>query len=205
MQVGLRELARAEARVEAGGRAGPASLEILANIDAMALAIDDAGTAGRAAVADIQAIHARLMAGAINGQRIAGAILTTQNRIGGNDWTSCGAEFVPPPPEEVPRLMADLCGAINDDRLPALRRRQRPDGAGTDPCRAPAPRRGTPLCPAGECGAGRGAPALHGRADGIPGGGDRRMDRALRRRGAPGGAAGVGMPGRGGAADRDLA
>src|SRR5579872_5332588 len=35
MHLGLRELARAEAKVETGRRAGPTALEILANIDAM--------------------------------------------------------------------------------------------------------------------------------------------------------------------------
>ena len=51
---------------------------------------------------------------------VAGVIRTQQNWIGGNDHNPCGADFVPPPPEEVPRLLVDLCEAINDDRLPPL-------------------------------------------------------------------------------------
>ena|SRR5690554_307624 len=47
MQLGIRELARAEARIESGGKAGPTALEILANIDAMELAIHEAATVDR--------------------------------------------------------------------------------------------------------------------------------------------------------------
>ncbi len=44
MQIGLRELARAEAKVEAGGSAGPSAMGILANVDAMELALREATT-----------------------------------------------------------------------------------------------------------------------------------------------------------------
>jgi Fic/DOC family protein len=47
MQVGARELARAEARVETGGRVNNTAAEILANIDAMELAIEEAASAER--------------------------------------------------------------------------------------------------------------------------------------------------------------
>jgi hypothetical protein len=42
MQAGVRELARAEARLEAGDKAGISNEGILSNIDAMRFAIDDA-------------------------------------------------------------------------------------------------------------------------------------------------------------------
>lgn len=120
MQVGLRELARAEARVEAGGKVGPVALEILANIDAMELAVHEAARVDRFSVAEITAIHSQLLKRAPNGERIAGKIRASQNWIGGNDYNPCGADFVPPPPEEVPSLLEDLCDAINDDRFPPL-------------------------------------------------------------------------------------
>lgn len=120
MQVGLRELARAEAKVEAGGKAGLTALEILANIDAMELAVNEAAEAERFTVAEVIAVHQRLMKPAPNAERIAGKIRTSQNWIGGNDHNPCGADFVPPPPEEVPGLLDDLCNAINDDLLPPL-------------------------------------------------------------------------------------
>ena len=119
MQMGVRELARAEARADSGGKAGPTALEILANIDAMELAIDAAAAAERFSIDAVLAIHARLMAAAPN-RHIAGRLRTVQNWIGGNDYNPCGADFVPPPPEHVGALMADLCAAIEDDTLPPL-------------------------------------------------------------------------------------
>jgi Fic family protein len=120
MQLGLRELARAEARVETGGKAGATALEVLANIDAMELAVTEAVGRERFGVHEIIAVHRRLMEGAVNGKRVAGRIRREQNWIGGNDFNPCGADFVPPPPEEVARLLDDLCEAINDDRFPPL-------------------------------------------------------------------------------------
>jgi Fic family protein len=38
---------------------------------------------------------------------------TVQNWIGGSDWNPIGADFVPPEPERVPELMADLVDYIN--------------------------------------------------------------------------------------------
>lgn len=119
MQVGARQLARAEARVEAGGKAGATMQEVLANIDAMHLAIDEAAGAPRFGRSELEAIHARLMERALNPEN-AGRIREEQNWIGGNDYTPCGADFVPPPPEYVPDLLEDLFDAINDDRLPPL-------------------------------------------------------------------------------------
>jgi Fic family protein len=119
MQLGLRELARAEARVETGRRAAPSALEILANIDAMELAVHEAATVDRFGVSEIVAIHRRLMENTEN-RSIAGQIRTRQNWIGGNDYNPCGADFVPPPVEHVGALLTDLCDAINDDTLPPI-------------------------------------------------------------------------------------
>lgn len=120
LQLGVRELARAESKAETGQKVAPSALEVLANIDAMQLAVDAATRADVFTVDQITAIHARLMAHAVNAPRIAGAIRTTQNWIGGNDYNPCGADFVPPPPEHVDTLLDDLCCAINDDSLPPL-------------------------------------------------------------------------------------
>ena len=43
-----------------------------------------------------------------------------QNWIGGNDYNPCGAAFVPPPPEEVTRLLGDLVRFADDDALPPI-------------------------------------------------------------------------------------
>jgi Fic family protein len=119
MQLGVRELARAEARMESGGKAGSTAIEILANIEAMELAVRDAASVERVTVKEVTDIHRRLLEKSPN-PRIAGAIRNRQNWIGGNDYNPCGADFVPPPPERVSELLADLCEAINDDRLPPL-------------------------------------------------------------------------------------
>lgn len=119
MQLGVRELARAEARIEVGGRAAPTAIEILANIDAMELAVRDAASVKRVTIKQIADIHRRLIEKSPN-PRIAGEIRNRQNWIGGNDYNPCGADFVPPPPERVSELLRDLCDAINDETLPPL-------------------------------------------------------------------------------------
>ena len=119
LQMGARELARAESRAETGGKAGTTAVEILSNIDAMELAIHEAAQAKRFSPGEICAIHRRLMERAGN-SHIAGRIRTGQNWIGGNDYNPCGADFVPPPPEYVDGLLRDVCAAINDDALSPL-------------------------------------------------------------------------------------
>jgi Fic family protein len=118
MQLGLRELARAEARKESGGKPNSTAIEILANIDAMELAVEDAAKVDQFSIEEIKAVHRRLMES--SNARIAGEIRTQQNWIGGNDYNPCGADFVPPPPEHVDALLADLCDAVNDEVLPPL-------------------------------------------------------------------------------------
>jgi Fic family protein len=119
MQLGVRELARAEARMETGGKAGPTALEVMDNIGAMELAVEEAATVPRFGPDQVLAIHRRLMERALN-PRIAGHFRAGQNWIGGNDHNPCGADFVPPPQEHVGPLVEDLCQAINDDVLPPV-------------------------------------------------------------------------------------
>jgi Fic family protein len=119
IQLGARDLARAEARAEVGGRAGPTALELLANIDAMQLAVDAAAAAERFTLDDITTIHRRLMAGASDAS-VGCRIREEQNWIGGNDYNPCGADFVPPPPDYLGGLLSDLCEAMNDESLPPL-------------------------------------------------------------------------------------
>lgn len=119
MQLGVRELARAEARAESGIAPGATAIEVLANIDAMVLAVDDAAETKKFGVREIRAIHRRLLERAPY-RRIAGRLREGQNWIGGNDYNPCGAAFVPPPVEDLDDLLADLCGAVNDDLLSPL-------------------------------------------------------------------------------------
>ena len=119
LQVGVRELARGEARLDSGGQVSGTTSEVLANIDAMELAMKEASGAQPFNLEHIVAIHRRLMAAGPN-PKIAGRLRTKQNWIGGNDYNPCGADFVPPPPEHVPQLLDDLCALINDDVLPPV-------------------------------------------------------------------------------------
>jgi Fic family protein len=119
LQMGVQELARAEAVAESGGTPGPTAREVLANIDAMTLAAEEAAAVPTFGIAEICAIHARLLETGSRPQ-IAGRIRDRQNWIGGNDYNPCGADFVPPPPEELDRLLADLCDAMNDETLSPL-------------------------------------------------------------------------------------
>ncbi|HYV99413.1 MAG TPA: Fic family protein, partial [Gemmatimonadaceae bacterium] len=119
MQVGVRELARAEARIATGDAAGPASREILANIAAMNIAVRRGAGARQFTVAHVLDIHRRLMAASAN-PRTGGVVRADQNWIGGNDYNPCGADFVPPPPSHVRALLEDLCVAVNTDTLPPI-------------------------------------------------------------------------------------
>ncbi len=39
---------------------------------------------------------------------IAGKVRTSQGWIGGNDYNPCGADYVPPPEDEIEALLVDL-------------------------------------------------------------------------------------------------
>lgn len=119
MQLGVRELARAEAKMESGIQMGTTAAEVLANIDAMVLAVEEAAETKRFGVKQITAIHRRLLE-RVPHRHVAGRVRATQNWIGGNDFNPCGADFIPPPPEHVARLLDDLCATINDDTLSPL-------------------------------------------------------------------------------------
>jgi Fic family protein len=119
LQLGARALARAEAKAETGRKVSGTASEIIGNIDAMELAIDRTATATTFGLDQIRDVHTRLMAASAT-PHIAGVIRTNQNWIGGNNYNPCGADFVPPPPEQVEALLEDLCGAINDTVLPPV-------------------------------------------------------------------------------------
>ena len=119
MQVGIRQLARAESELETGGKASSTIIEVLGNIDAMQLAVDEAATAEQIGIEHIAEIHGKLMANGPNSQ-VAGIVRRDQNWIGGNDYNPCGADFVPPPAEHVDSLLRDLCEATADGSLPPI-------------------------------------------------------------------------------------
>lgn len=119
LQVDARTLARAEAKQETGRPVGLESAEILANIDAMEVAIERAAESEAITADLIVGIHQRLMERDPRGITV-GRLRDEQNWIGGNDYNPCGADFVPPPPDYVAGLLADLCEFCNDDRTSPL-------------------------------------------------------------------------------------
>jgi len=93
------------------------AVEILANVDAMAYALE--GLDLEITVDRILEFHRRLLAPTRLASE-AGKIRSEQNWIGGTTFNPFGAAYVPPPPERVPALLTDLCAFCNDDSMPAV-------------------------------------------------------------------------------------
>jgi len=120
LEVGARKLLRAEAAHAAGEASTDVTAnEVLGNIAAMNAGVQAVGPGDEITLDVLLAFHRRLMAPA-PGQIGAGTLRTKQNWIGGSDYNPCTAAFVPPPPEYVPELMADLCSFCNENTLPAV-------------------------------------------------------------------------------------
>jgi Fic family protein len=106
-QVGLAELADEEELTAT--KVSRTARRVAANITAVRTATADLAQADSIGVADVEHMHAVLLADEpqLHGLR------TVQNWIGGSDYHPLDAEFVPPPPELVPDLMADLVAYLN--------------------------------------------------------------------------------------------
>ena len=120
LDAGPRRLLEAEvALTEDGDVNDQLAVDVLGNIAAMESAIALGAAAARISLDDLLAIHRTLMARSRT-PNIGGAIRTTQNWIGGSDYTPCTASFVPPPPERVTALLDDLLAYVNGDDHPAV-------------------------------------------------------------------------------------
>lgn len=121
LEVGARRLLRVEAAREFEGRASAdvTAEEVLANVDAMAAALEHAEHDDVVTTGTILSIHEHLMARTHLAEH-AGRVREVQNWIGGSAYNPCSAAFVPAPPAEVPRLLDDLAAFCNDDSLPAV-------------------------------------------------------------------------------------
>src|SRR5260370_10230916 len=85
----------------------------------MVWAVNNMGAAQKIDLDHIREIHRRL----VFGRRLephGGVLGDRQNWIGGGDYSPCEAQFVPPPPQEVERLLDDLCNFCNADDLPSI-------------------------------------------------------------------------------------
>jgi Fic family protein len=119
--IGGRRLLRAEQARADGVRALDVTAEeVLGNIDAMTWAVDELSSAPELTVDALCEVHRRLLEHVPLMRRYAGVIRTEQNWIGGNGYNPCTASYVPPPPEHVEELLADLCAFANGDALPAV-------------------------------------------------------------------------------------
>jgi Fic family protein len=108
-------------RTDAARREGAAvtdatATEVLANVDAMAYALAD--PTHDITIERLLEIHRRLLE-PTRLSEAAGKVRDVQNWIGGTTFNPFGAAFVPPPPERLDGLLADLCRFCNDDALPA--------------------------------------------------------------------------------------
>ena len=118
--VGGRRLLRAEAaRVAGETDIDVTADEVLGNIDAMTWAVESLSTAAAVTVDGLLQVHERLLT-RTRLREHAGRIRSVQNWIGGSSFNPCSAAFVPPPPDHVEKLLADLCAFVNDDALPAV-------------------------------------------------------------------------------------
>ena len=120
IEIAPRRLLTAEAEHRGRGRSSDRpAVEVLANIEAMEEAIR-LGSGGRPLrTDDLLEVHRRLMAASAH-PRLGGWVRDVQNWIGATAYTPVGASFVPPPPEEVPPLLADLMAFVNRMDVPPL-------------------------------------------------------------------------------------
>jgi Fic family protein len=114
---GLRTPLADVAAAEVGGTANDSAVWVADNLAAVRHALRGAGR--DLTIGDINEWHRRLM-GATGRlpEEMVGAFRTAQSWIGGTSPRS--ASFVPPPPERVEDLMADLVGFVNTERVDAV-------------------------------------------------------------------------------------
>ena len=120
LEIGARRLLRAYAARSLGIEPHDVTARgILGNIDAMTWAVDTIEQGSPITVDTLLETHRRLLARS-RMEEHAGRVREVQNWIGGSGYNPCSASFVPPPPEVVDDLLADLVEFCNSDSLPAM-------------------------------------------------------------------------------------
>jgi Fic family protein len=92
---------------------------VLANVAAIEAAYEFARSGEAFSVDALKRIHGRLFESTPQ-ERWGGVVRDRQNWIGGDATTPVIADFVPPPEDEVPRLLEDLAAFCNRDDLPPV-------------------------------------------------------------------------------------
>lgn len=119
LEVGARRLLHAETARKLGeASTDVAAEEVMANIEAMRMAVDELAT-GPLSVDGLLEAQKRLLTGTRLAEH-AGRVRTEQNWIGGNSYNPCGAAFVPPPHENVLELLEDLVLFCEREDLPVI-------------------------------------------------------------------------------------
>ena len=123
--VGARRLLRADAARASGEDGGDVTAaEVLGNIEAMTYALQTVQAGSPITVPVLLETHRRLLGSTALGEDHGGRIRYRQNWIGGSSYNPCAAVFVPPPPDIVEDLLADLCAFCSEDSLPRSLKRQ---------------------------------------------------------------------------------
>lgn len=91
---------------------------VLANIHAMREGVDEIVEGGELTLEAICRLNKGLLANTWLEDR-GGVVRSTQNWVGGNDYSPVGSAFVPPPPELVGPCLEDLIRFCNESPFPA--------------------------------------------------------------------------------------
>lgn len=108
------------ARATIGIRSNPSATSMVAATEALTGMVDAAGRTGTIEERSILEAHRTLLVDDPLDAPYAGAYRPMQNWIGGSDYSPRGAVHVPPPPEAVPPLMADLIEFSNRSDLDSI-------------------------------------------------------------------------------------
>jgi len=92
---------------------------VVGNVRAMEEAVQVGATHIELRVEDLQEMQTKLIR-EVDPDGAAGEVRTHQTWIGGSELWPRDAEYVPPPPDEVPGLLLDLCAFVNRTDLPGL-------------------------------------------------------------------------------------
>lgn len=121
LDAGIGRLVEAEALLNQGGEvADRTAIEILGNIASMNSAIKHAAQRKDISLDHLLDVH-RILLEHSSTPELGGIVREVQNWIGGSSYNPCSAEFIPPPPEYVDELLADLLVYTNgDDHSPLV-------------------------------------------------------------------------------------